>query len=142
MPLAAITSGCLALVLAPVGRLTVPLMLVIFQVPDWVAGCGVVPVGSMRSGAPEVPTSVPAALRRLVKRARLAVTWSMPCWPVVRALFVAVVWKKPPDPAKSEAPAVKEASSAVLTPEPEQLAHWTFKLFEVEAITLPEPSTT
>jgi len=33
------------------------------------------------------------------------------------------------------------ASSAVLTPEPEQLAHWTFRLLEVEAMTLPEPST-
>jgi hypothetical protein len=44
-------------------------------------------------------------------------------------------------PANSDVPAVHVVLSPVETPEPEQLAHWTFRLFEVEAMTLPEPST-
>src|SRR4051812_33961923 len=89
---AVLNAGCFAAVAAPVGRLTVPLMLLMFQVPDCAActanvpvpttvafrfaavpwdavtvpdtGCVVLPVGLMRSGFELVPTSTPLELRR------------------------------------------------------------------------------
>ncbi len=93
------------------------------------------------SGLEAVPISVPVALRKFMCTARFAVSCARPCWRLVSGLLVGMFWKNPPCGANTELPGVIVASSSALAPEPEQFAHCTLRLFEVEAITLPEPST-